>query len=51
VHFSLWEGDRNRFYDDGLSQLALAFIAGVLDLPGLSHGTADFEFEGHFEKY
>jgi glutamine synthetase len=41
VHFSLWEGERNRFYDDGLSQLALAFIAGVLDhLPGLCGLTA-----------
>jgi glutamine synthetase len=36
VHFSLWQGERNRFYDEGLSDLALAFIAGVLDhLPGL----------------
>jgi glutamine synthetase len=36
VHFSLWEGERNRFYDDGLSELALAFLAGVLaHLPGL----------------
>lgn len=36
VHFSVWEGDRNRFYDDGLSDLARAFIAGVLaHLPGL----------------
>ena len=40
VHFSLWEGDRNRFYDgsraDGLSELARQFVAGVLaHLPGL----------------
>jgi glutamine synthetase len=40
VHFSLWEGDRNGFYDgsraDGLSELARHFIAGVLaHLPGL----------------
>jgi glutamine synthetase len=41
VHFSLWEGERNRFYDDGLSELALAFIAGVLEhLPGLCGLTA-----------
>ena len=40
VHLSLWEGDRNRFYDgsraDGLSDEARSFIAGVLaHLPGL----------------
>ena len=40
VHFSLWEGEHNRFYDrtrpDGLSELARSFIAGVLaHLPGL----------------
>jgi glutamine synthetase len=40
IHFSLWEGDRNRFHDpDGpgsLSAEALGFIAGLLDhLPGL----------------
>jgi glutamine synthetase len=40
VHFSLWEGDRNRFYEpsrpDGLSNEARAFMAGVLThLPGL----------------
>jgi glutamine synthetase len=40
IHFSLWEGDRNRFYDgsrpDGLSDIARAFIAGVLArLPAL----------------
>lgn len=40
VHFSLWQGDRNRFYDgtrpDGLSDAARSFIAGVLaHLPGL----------------
>jgi glutamine synthetase len=41
IHFSLWEGGRNRFYDsshlDGLSDTARAFIAGVLaHLPGLA---------------
>jgi glutamine synthetase len=45
VHFSLWEGDRNRFYDgaspDGLSAEARSFIAGVLaHLPGLCGLTA-----------
>jgi glutamine synthetase len=45
VHFSLWEGDRNRFYDgsreDGLSDLARRFIAGVLaHLRGLCGLTA-----------
>jgi glutamine synthetase len=40
VHFSLWQGARNRFYDDsredGLSSEARSFLAGVLDhLPGL----------------
>jgi glutamine synthetase len=41
VHFSLWEGDRNRFYDEGLSDLALGFVAGVLEhLPGLCGLTA-----------
>jgi glutamine synthetase len=45
VHFSLWEGDRNRFYDgargDGLSDEARSFIAGVLEhLPGLCGLTA-----------
>jgi glutamine synthetase len=40
IHFSLWEGERNRFYDadaeDGLSAEARAFLAGVLEhLPGL----------------
>jgi glutamine synthetase len=41
IHFSLWEGDRNRFYDGGLSPLALQFIAGVLThLPGLCGLTA-----------
>jgi glutamine synthetase len=45
VHFSLWAGDRNRFYDgsgpDGLSEEARAFIAGVLEhLPGLCGLTA-----------
>jgi glutamine synthetase len=41
IHFSVWEGERNRFYDgsraDGLSTTAWSFIAGVLShLPGLS---------------
>src|SRR5262249_39561823 len=45
VHSSLWEGDRNRFFDgsrpDGLSADARSFIAGVLDhLPGLCGLTA-----------
>jgi glutamine synthetase len=45
VHFSLWEGGRNRFYDgsrgDGLSDDARSFIAGVLEhLPGLCGLTA-----------
>ena len=45
VHFSLWEGDRNRFYDasrsDGLSVTARSFIAGLLaHLPGLCGLTA-----------
>jgi glutamine synthetase len=45
VHFSLWDGARNRFYDgsrpDGLSGDARAFIAGVLEhLPGLCGLTA-----------
>jgi len=45
VHFSLWEGDRNRFYDgaaeDNLSADARSFIAGVLDhLAGLCGLTA-----------
>src|SRR3954471_7867225 len=42
VHFSLWEGDRNRFYaEGGLSELARSFIAGVLaHLPGLCGLTA-----------
>jgi glutamine synthetase len=45
VHFSLWDGDRNHFYDasrpDGLSSPARAFIAGVLaHLPGLCGLTA-----------
>jgi glutamine synthetase len=42
VHFSLWEGGRNRFYDAGeLSGLARSFIAGVLaHLPGLCGLTA-----------
>ncbi len=40
IHFSLWDGDHNRFYDgargDGLSALARSFLAGVLrHLPGL----------------
>src|SRR5262249_27794133 len=45
VHFSLWEGDRNRFYDgsttDGLSADARSFVAGVLEhLRGLCGLTA-----------
>jgi glutamine synthetase len=45
IHFSLWEGDRNRFHDasrdDRLSDEALSFIAGVLEhLPGLCGLTA-----------
>jgi glutamine synthetase len=45
VHFSLWEGDRNRFYDgsapDRLSAEARSFVAGVLaHLPGLCGLTA-----------
>ncbi len=42
VHFSLWEGERNRFYaEGGLSALAEQFLAGVLEhLPGLCGLTA-----------
>jgi glutamine synthetase len=42
IHFSLWEGARNRFYESGgLSDLARAFLAGVLEhLPGLCGLTA-----------
>jgi glutamine synthetase len=43
VHFSLWEGDRNRFYGDrdGLSTEARSFVAGVLQhLPALCALTA-----------
>ncbi len=45
IHFSLWEGTSNRFYDgsseDRLSDTARAFIAGVLaHLPGLCALTA-----------
>jgi glutamine synthetase len=43
VHFSLWDGDRNRFYDaeSGLSGEARSFIAGVLaHLPALCGLTA-----------
>ena len=45
VHFSLWDAERNRFYDalrgDGLSAEARAFIAGVLaHLAGLCGLTA-----------
>jgi glutamine synthetase len=45
VHFSLWEGERNRFHDasapDLLSADARSFIAGVLEhLPGLCGLTA-----------
>jgi glutamine synthetase len=45
VHFSLWEGAANRFYDpareDRLSETARSFIAGVLEhLPALCALTA-----------
>jgi glutamine synthetase len=45
IHFSLWQGGRNRFHDasraDSLSDEARGFIAGVLDhLPGLCGLTA-----------
>ncbi len=45
IHFSLWEGERNRFHDasrpDGLSAEARSFVAGVLaHLPGLCGLTA-----------
>jgi len=45
IHFSLWEGERNRFHEssapDHLSTAARAFIAGVLyHLPGLCGLTA-----------
>ena len=42
VHFSLWEGEQNRFYaEGGLSELAQQFLAGVLEhLPGLCGLTA-----------
>jgi glutamine synthetase len=45
IHFSLWEGERNRFHDsarpDGLSALARSFLAGVLGhVPGLCGLTA-----------
>ena len=45
IHFSLWEGERNRFHDasraDSLSDEARSFIAGVLEhLPGLCGLTA-----------
>jgi glutamine synthetase len=45
VHFSLWEGSHNRFYEpsraDGLSDEARAFLAGALaHLPGLCGLTA-----------
>ncbi len=45
IHFSLWDGANNRFYDgsrsDGLSDTARSFIAGVLmHLPGLMGLTA-----------
>src|SRR5439155_12234448 len=44
-HFSLWDGERNRFFDgatsDGLSSEARSFVAGVLShLPGLCGLTA-----------
>jgi glutamine synthetase len=45
IHFSLWDGERNSFYDadaaDRLSAEGRAFLAGVLDhLPGLCGLTA-----------
>lgn len=45
IHFSLWDGERNRFYDaaatDRLSAEGRAFLAGVLEhLPGLCGLTA-----------
>jgi glutamine synthetase len=45
IHFSLWEGDRNRFHDPAgpgqLSAEARSFIAGLLEhLPGLCGLTA-----------
>ena len=45
IHFSLWEGERNRFHDcaaeDLLSREARAFLAGVLEhLPALCGLTA-----------
>jgi glutamine synthetase len=45
IHFSLWEGEHNRFHDgsrpDGLSGAARSFIAGVLaHLPALCALTA-----------
>ena len=45
IHFSLWEGDRNRFHDsaadDFLSRESRAFLAGVLEhLPALCGLTA-----------
>ena len=45
LHFSLWEGERNRFHDasraDSLSDDARSFMAGVLEhLPGLCGLTA-----------
>ena len=45
IHFSVWEGDRNVFYDPaarfGLSELAVRFTAGILaHVPGLLGLTA-----------
>jgi glutamine synthetase len=42
IHFSLWEGEHNRFYaPEGLSALGRSFVAGVLThLPGLCGLTA-----------
>ena len=42
MHFSLWEGEQNRFYaEGGLSELAEQFLAGMLEhLPGLCGLTA-----------
>jgi glutamine synthetase len=42
MHFSLWDGERNRFHERGeFSPLGRAFVAGVLEhLPGLCGLTA-----------
>jgi len=44
VHFSLWEGEQNRFYaEGGLSELAQQFLAGADDLHVLRFG----DLRGH----